>query len=440
MGSWPVPAGPASSDPGAGPVAGPGVGPDVGPGPSTRRDTEPPAVARVPMLASFSGAGGVERMLVNLAAGLLAQGRGVDLLLLRAEGPHLAAMPAAVRRLPLGTRHALAAVPALARWLRRERPAVLLVAKDRAGRAAVLAQALAGTRTRLLLRLGTDLSAALAGRSALVRGLRYAPIRLLYPRLDRIIAVSAGVAADVARISGLPAHRISVIRNPVLTPELASAAAAPCPHPWLASARPRPAPPSMAPPVIVAAGRLERQKAFPTLLRAFAHLRRQQPARLLILGEGGERAGLERLAAALGLALGPSGDLDLPGFQSNPYSYFARADLFVLSSAWEGSPNALTEALALGTPVVATDCPSGPRELLADGRFGPLVPVGDAGALAAAIAATLANPLPADLLRAAVQEYRRDLSAARYLALIDAMAVGAAAPAAAPVHARRGRQ
>ncbi|TVQ88896.1 MAG: glycosyltransferase [Chromatiaceae bacterium] len=372
--------------------------------------------APIPILASFSGAGGVERMLVNLIEGLLAQGRAVELLLIRAEGPHLAAVPAAVHRVPLGARHALAAVPALARWLRREQPAALLVAKDRAGRAAVLARALAGTRTRLLLRLGTNLSAAMAGRPAAVRVLRYAPIRLLYPHLDQVIAVSAGVAADTARIAGLPPTRISVIRNPVLTPGLTTQAALPCPHPWLAAGCGQDAPP-----VIVAAGRLERQKDFPTLLRAFAGLRRQRPARLLILGEGGGRAGLEQLAGALGLRLGPAGDFDLPGFQSNPYSFFARAHLFVLSSAWEGSPNALTEALALGIPVVATDCPSGPRELLAHGRYGPLVPVGDADALAAAMAATLADPLPATLLRAAVHEYQRDLSAARYLALIDGL-------------------
>jgi len=321
---------------------------------------------RITVFASFSGSGGVERMLVNLMRGFVEQGRDVDLLLVRADSPHLGGLPASVRVVELGVSHTQLAIPALARWLRRERPRSLLVAKDRAGRAAVLARLLAGTDTRLVLRLGTHLSTAMAGRSALARQLRYAPIRWLYPRLDRIIAVADGVAADTAAISGVPAARIQVIRNPVVTPELSALAAAPCAHPWLA------APSPTDPPVVVAAGRLQRQKDFPTLLRAFARLRQGRPCRLLILGDGSRRNRLLALSHELGLATGPAGDIDLPGFVSNPYSYLARAALFVLSSAWEGSPNVLTEALALGRPVVATDCPSGPREILAGGRYGAL--------------------------------------------------------------------
>ncbi|MBK5932094.1 glycosyl transferase [Halochromatium salexigens] len=346
-------------------------------------------------------------MLVHLIQGFCDQGYAVDLLLVRARSAVLDQLPAEVRRVPLAPGHTLLATVALARWLRRERPPVLLAVKDRAGRAAVMARALARTETRLVLRLGTHLSAALSGRSRLQRWLRLLPIRLLYPGIERIIAVSGGVAEDSARITRRSRSQIRVIRNPVITPALADLAAAPCPHPWLDE--------RASIPTLIGAGRLQRQKDFPTLLRAFRLVRRQRDCRLIILGEGRGRSALESLAQSLDLRLGADGDLELPGFQSNPYCWLARADLFVLSSAWEGSPNVLTEALALGIPAVATDCPSGPRELLADGRFGALVPVGDSEALAAAILQTLAAPLSANRLQQAVADYTQAASASAYL-------------------------
>jgi glycosyltransferase involved in cell wall biosynthesis len=361
--------------------------------------------ARLAVFVSFSGQGGVERMIASLTRGFVALGQPVDLLLVRAEGPHLARIPEQVNRIHLGTRHSLTALPALARYLRQRRPAALLAAKDRAGRIAVLARTLAGTDTRIVLRLGTNLSTAMAERSALERSLRYWPIRRLYPRLDRIVAVSQGVANDTARIARISPASIQVIRNPVITPELLAQAAQPCPHPWF-----RPG----LPPVILGIGRLQRQKDFPTLIRAFALLRRDRPCRLVILGDGNGRSDLLALIDRLDL----TGDVELAGFQANPYPFIAGASLFALSSAWEGSPNALTEALALGTPAVSTDCPSGPAELLDSGRYGPLVPVGNAPALAAAMATTLDAPLPSDTLKAAVAEYNQDESARRYLGVL----------------------
>jgi glycosyltransferase involved in cell wall biosynthesis len=360
----------------------------------------------IAILASFSGSGGVERMLVNLMRGFLAEGRELDLLLIRDQGPHLAGLPAGVNRIPLGTNHSLLAIPALARYLRQRRPMALLAVKDRAGRAAVLARALAGTDTRLVLRLGTNLSAALEGQGTLLRQLRYWPIRRLYPRIDRIVAVSQGVAEDTAAIARLPREAIRVIRNPVITPELASLAAEPCPHPWFQRERP---------PVILGAGRLQRQKDFPTLIRAFALVRRERPCRLVIIGEGGDRKALETLIAELGLGA----EVDLPGFQANPFPFMAAADLFVLSSVWEGSPNVLTEAMALGTPVVATDCPSGPAELLDSGRIAPLVPVGDLVGLAQAMSETLEHPMPGQALKAGVADYNQARSARRYLEVLE---------------------
>lgn len=357
------------------------------------------------VVISFSGEGGVERMVLNLVERFAALGVAVDLLTIRADSSHLSALPAGVRHVDLGIRHATWAAPALARYLKREQPAAMLVAKDRAIRSAVLARRLSGSSTRLVGRLGTNLSAALESKSALQRWSRYLPMRWLYPAVDTVIAVSEGVAEDTVRITGLPAERVQVVRNPVITPRLHALAGEPAPHQWLDE-------PSV--PVLLGAGRLTRQKDFHTLLRAFALVRAQRPCRLIILGEGAHRESLTALAEELRVAE----DVTLPGFTSNPYAYMKRASVFVLSSAWEGSPNVLTEALALGTPVVATDCPSGPREILRAGQYGPLVAVGDVAGMAAAIEQVLAQPLSRQTLMEAAADYTVERSAEHYLHLL----------------------
>jgi glycosyltransferase involved in cell wall biosynthesis len=358
------------------------------------------------VLISFSGEGGVERMVLNLLEELARQGRRVDLLTIRAEGRHISDLPVDIRHVALGARHAMTAIPSLARYLRGARPPAMLVAKDRAGRAALMARWFARVPTRIVIRLGTNLSAALEGRSALKRLLRTLPMRLIYRHVDAVVAVSDGVADDVVRTTGIARECIEVIRNPVVTPRLEQLAKAPAPHDWLGANHDKP--------VLIAAGRLTRQKDFPTLVRAFATVRAQRPCRLIILGEGAQREMLTGMARTLDVG----DDIAMPGFVDNPYAWVSRADLFVLSSAWEGSPNVLTEAMALGTAVVATDCPSGPRELLGDGRYGPLVPVGDHQALAEAILERLESPIDADTLRNAVQEYSAERSAAGYLRVL----------------------
>lgn len=365
-------------------------------------DLSPPHLA---ILISLSGEGGVERMVLNLVRELAAMGLSIDLVLIREESRHLQALPENVNVIRLGTRHSALAILPLARYLRRRRPARLLAAKDRAGRAALQARRLAGVDTPVFIRLGTTLSEALEGRSGWRKWLRYRPMRRLYPMADGIIAVSRGVADDVRGITGLPEEAVHVVRNPVITADLDALAAEPVPHPWLADG---------GDPVIIGMGRLTRQKDFPTLLRAFAQVSTRQPARLIILGEGGDREALTGLSRSLGVA----DRVLMPGFAANPYAWLSRARLFVLSSAWEGSPNALTEAMALGLPVVATDCRSGPREILQEGRYGPLVPVGAVTELAEAMVKTLAAPLPANNIQAAVAEYRARTSAQRYLAIL----------------------
>jgi len=360
---------------------------------------------KLAVLVSFSGEGGVERMLINLLQGFLRLGVEVDLLRIRADGPFAEMVPEGARVIDLPGRHALSNIPAIARYLRRNRPEAMLAVKDRSGRAAITARALSGVSTRLVLRLGTNLSAAIAGKSGMNRLLRVLPCRVLYPRADAIVAVSKGVARDTASYARLAMDKISVVPNPVITPELTSRANEGPDHPWLGDG---------GSPVLVGAGRLTEQKDFAVPLRALASLRDYPDARVILLGEGRKRAELEELAEELGIAERVS----LPGFVGNPYAFLSRADLFVLSSRWEGSPNVLTEALALGTPSVATDCPSGPREIMQDGALGPLVPVGDEAALAKAIESVLSDPPDPESLRRGVGMYERDESARRYLEVL----------------------
>ena len=198
-------------------------------------------------------------------------------------------------------------------------------------------------------------------------------MRKHYPKLEALIAVSQGVAEDVLDITGMNESRVTVVRNPTITPDMLMAATEPVEHPWLSPDNPVP--------VIMGVGRLTEQKDFATLISAFAKVRSQQEARLVILGDGGLRSELMAQATALGV----DEHIALPGFQSNPWAWMSRAAVFALSSRWEGSPNTLTGAMALGIPVVSTDCPSGPRELLDAGRVAPLVAMGDSDTLANAL-------------------------------------------------------
>lgn len=341
-------------------------------------------------------------MIANLATAMVEMGIDVDLLLIKYRGPHIAALPAGARHIPLRTQHTATSVFEVARYLRRERPDALLAVKHRAIIAALRARKLARTDTPMGGRLGTTVSAALASSSRLRRRNWYGAMRRFYPQLQAIVAVSEGVADDIRQVTGLNLPALQVIRNPVVTDSLLDQSKAPVDHPFFHQDDA---------PVILGAGRLTRQKDFPTLLRAFAQVCSKRDARLVILGDGGDREALIHQAQALGI----SDKFALPGFRDNPWCWMRRANVFVLSSRWEGSPNSLTEAMALGTPVVSTDCPSGPRELLDDGKIAPLVAMGDDAAMALAIESMLDTPPPRDTLRAAVAEYHAATSAMAYL-------------------------
>lgn len=366
-------------------------------------------MTRIACFFSTSGHSGVDRAAKHLIPALARRGYEVDLLKVRRHGPDLPEVPAGVRVIDLGSRHTYACLPAVVRYLRRERPAVLLSDKDRVNRTALFARGIARigqqVPTRLVFSSGTTISIDLATRGPLERWVQRHSMGRLYPFAEQVIVTSAGVADDMAAYTGLARDRIRVVPSPVV-PEVLFSTTLPRPdHPWLGDP---------AVPLILSAGELCERKGFDTLLRAFARVHAQRPCRLLILGRGGAREELLRLAERLGVAR----DFALPGYVPEPYAFMAHADLFAFTSRWEGLGFVLIEALAVGTPVVATDCPSGPREVLHNGRYGPLVPVDDDAALAAALIATLDAPLPAEHLREAARPYGIEAATDAYL---DAM-------------------
>jgi glycosyltransferase involved in cell wall biosynthesis len=319
--------------------------------------------------------GGAERIMLNLAKGITDRGYLVDLVLGRAEGPFMGDIPNSVRVIDLKAPRVLLSTPALVKYLRREKPVALLSILY-ANIIALWARRLAGVPVRIILAEHNTLSSVAKGENDLRFQLFPTLARWFYPQADDIIAVSDGVAEDLAKLIKMKRERIQVIYNPIVTPELFEKAAAPLDHPWFGHGQP---------PVLLAVGRLTAQKGFDALIQAFALVRKDRQLRLLILGEGEERPALEKQIKEYNLEQ----DVSLPGFVTNPYPYMAKAAAFVLSSRWEGLPTVMVEAMALGTPIISTDCPSGPQEILEGGKIGRLVPVDDPFALATAITITL---------------------------------------------------
>ena len=348
--------------------------------------------------------GGAERVAINLAEGFASRGVSTDLIAASARGEFGRHIPPGVRLIDLKAARVISSVPALMAYLKRERPAALITFMDHAGIAALWARRMSGASARVICTVHTNLTQT-AGNSPNFRS-RLIPtlLRVFYPWADHVVAVSHGVADGLISATGMPASRLKVIYNPVITDDLLARAKQAPDHPWFAPGEP---------PVILGVGRLSKAKDFPNLIRAFAVVRREQQARLIILGEGEERDTLTALIAELGLA----DHVALPGFRDNALAFMARSAVFVLSSLREGLPTVLIEALAAGAAVVATDCPSGPREVLQDGRLGPLVPVGDSNALALAISRVLKDPA-AKVRSEDLAPFTMRTSVDRYLALL----------------------
>jgi glycosyltransferase involved in cell wall biosynthesis len=368
--------------------------------------------------------GGVERTLMNLLKGFVAQGYNVDLLFVHAREEFLKQVPQgvwvikldSVLRLPSlkglippRVQTAFMALPKVVYYLRKERPEVFI--SFQAHVVAVWACKLIIPSTRLIIREYSTPSIALAENKRFIAKLVLWLKKWSYPKADAIIANSYGVAEDLARVLGLPKQKIHVIYNPTYNGSILERAKEPVEHPWFQPGEP---------PVVLSVGRLTSyQKDYGTLLRAFAQVRKELECHLVLLGEGEERKKLEALAKTLGIRE----YIDFPGFVENPYKYMARASVFVLSSRSEGLPNVLIEALVCGVPAVSTDCPSGPREILLDGLGGLLVPVGDVEAMANAIKRLLKDrEFAQSLLRNAQQHldrFRPEVGFSRYLAIVE---------------------
>ena len=359
------------------------------------------AKRRIGCFFATSGHSGVDRVLQRLLPAIAARGYQVDLLHVRGHGPEIPPQ-SNLYQVDLGAAHVATALPGLIRYLRRCRPGVLFSDKDRVNRTAILAKRLSGSSARLVLRNGTTVSVDLRDRKPLDRLLQRFSMRHLYTAADCILMPSMGAADDFAAVSGIARERIQVVPSPVISEDLHMLAAAPVDHPWLTEKDS---------PVIVGIGVLCGRKDFETLIRGFALLRQTTPGRLIILGRGKRRDRLLGLARRLGVAE----SVDLPGFDANPYRFIAHADLFALSSRWEGMPVVLIEALALGRQIVSTDCPSGPRELLAGGHLGRLVPVGDDRQFAQAMQQTLGGRPPLEAMQHAASAYTVEASTDAYL-------------------------
>lgn len=421
------------------------------------RATTPAARPVAFYIHSVSSGLGAEKVVLNVVAGLAARGRRIDLLVEDVQEGLRESLPPGVTLVDLAPAQRAAAgefalraaslllnllrgakpdpcgqesfraalarfllkrrppLHALRRYLSRRRPQAIIAFLNYPNISLLLATQLGKGDTRVYVNLRNHISSSVAGAKS--RRMREMPVlmRNLFHLADGVVAVSEGVAEDIARLTDTPQGRVTTIFNPVYRPDMLELAGGPAPHPWL---RQRDIP------VVLGAGKMKPQKDFATLLKAFARLRQQRPARLVILGDGDGKAALEALAGELGVRA----DVDFPGYVDNPYVWFRHAAVFALSSAWEGLPNVLIEAMACGCPVVSTDCPSGPAEILDRGRFGRLVPVGDDAALAAAIQATLDQGKGVDISAAHARRFGFDSVVDRYDLLLTAEA-GSIAPA-----------
>ena len=350
--------------------------------------------------------GGAERMALNLVLGLVQHDIQVDLLLADYSGALLSEVPSQVNVIDLKGKRVLFSLFPLVHYLRAQPPDILYSIQTHTSLIAIWAAILARFHAPLIISLHTTLSVSQAASPSIRDWVILKMARLFFRYVDAAICVSQGVAEDFIETIRMPRQRTHVVYNPVVPPGFEQKACAAISHPWFTPD---------APPVILAVGRLVIAKDYPSLLHAFSIVRQKQPAHLLILGEGTERLRLERLASQLSLAE----DVQMPGFVENPLAYMTHARLLVLSSKWEGFGNVLVEALACGTPVVSTDCKNGPREILDNGCFGRLVPVGDVEALAEAILETLQTTPDRALLRQRAQDFTLDESVRKYIHIFE---------------------
>lgn len=341
--------------------------------------------------------GGIEGKIVTLCQEFCSFGIEVEIFLPRGgQVPYPERLPSDVAITDLRSNSKVDTARRLAKHLRTRRVDALLAGKDHGVKAALLGRWLAGTKTPVYIKLTNTLSLTLR------RPIKRLTARLMYPHADGAIAVSEGVRQDFIDTFPIAPERVKTIYNPAIPRDFKERAAAPPPHPWLASGEI---------PVVIGVGRLTAQKGFEVLLSAFAELRSHHLARLIILGGGPLRESLENQAITLGVA----DDVYLAGPTTDALPWLSHSSLYALSSHWEGLPNVLIEGLAAGTAVVATDCPSGPREILENGRLGRLVPTNNPSALAGAMAESLGAKPENEKLQTSLRRFESRTVAQLYI-------------------------
>lgn len=356
------------------------------------------------LLPSLRG-GGAQRVMLNIASALSERNHDIELILVKKEGELADRIPRSIKVVDLASTGALMSIPALFRYFRKHKPPLLISSLPHISLLAIIVKLLACAKTNIVIVEHNTLSQSVRFASSLKDRTLPLLMRIIYPLADKIVAVSTGVADDLSKIIGIPRPQIEVIYNPVVTPELHALSLESVGHPWFEHGEP---------PVILGIGRLTQAKGFSTLIHAFSRIRENQClARLIILGEGDERSHLEQLISELGI----ESEVSLPGFHQNPYFFLRNASVFVLSSLWEGLPTVLIEALACGTAIVSTNCPSGPDEILENGKWGTLVPVNNENALVAAIENTLTTPQRA-IPEIAWARFRQEEVTDKYLQLV----------------------
>ncbi|MFY9288972.1 MAG: glycosyltransferase [Alphaproteobacteria bacterium] len=349
--------------------------------------------------------GGAERVTLHLANQFATHRLHTTLLLQRKKGALLSDVPRHVLVEALDARNTFTALFPLIKYLRQNHPDILLANMVPNAIIAVLARLISRTQTKIVICLHNPPSAEGQYKKKWQFKFMLFLSYLLFRWADKIIAVSDHVAQDTAKIARLKRDEIITIYNPVISADFDVLAAAPLTHPWLQDD---------GPPVILAVGRLVAQKDYALLVQAFSAVAHKKNVRLIILGDGPLLEDLKQHA----LKLGVEDRMQCLGYQANPIPFMKKAALLVTPSQHEGFGNVIAEALACGTPVVSTNC-GGPAEILDNGRYGPLVPVGNVYAMAQAIQTTLDNPLPREVLKQRGHEFTIERSATEYRKIFD---------------------
>lgn len=349
--------------------------------------------------------GGAEKVMLNIANGLAAKGLEIDLVLAQTKGEYVKQISAQVNLVELSCTRLISALPALASYLKQNRPKALLSALEDTNIVAILAKLLANSSSRLVVTVHNHLGHEIVHSKNLKRKLVPYLLRWIYSYADAVVGVSQGVVDNLVDF-GVAKHKTFKIYNPIITPDLIEKLGSQIKQP-LFELNQRP--------IILGVGRLTKQKDFQTLILALKAVRKILPAQLVILGDGEDKAHLLNLTHQLDL----QDAVTFLGFVSNPYVFMREADVFVLSSAWEGFGNVLVEAMFSGTSVVSTNCESGPTEILADGEYGHLVEVGHAEAMAQAIVDTLQRKIiSAEALKQRASIFSLENSLTKYMELL----------------------